>query len=274
MKAKKIISIIAVLALMFSFVGAQADKLADIQSAGKLVVGASVGFPPFEFYYDNPETGEEELQGFEMALAQGLAEYLGVEFVLADQAFSGLITALRMGDIDCIISGMAMKPERMEVVDFSDSYYIGTQKMLIRAEDKDVYTTKESINGKPIAAQMGAFQVEIAETQFPQSELLSLDNIAIMVSELRSGNVEGVILTDVVANSYVSVFPDIVVSEMPIEYTGASGVAVAIAQGDDGALMAKINEYLSIVIADGTFQQWLDEAFMLNGLLLTQTTGE
>ncbi|HML46372.1 MAG TPA: transporter substrate-binding domain-containing protein, partial [Clostridia bacterium] len=67
----------------------------DIQAKGTLVVGAEVSFPPYEFYYPNPETGEDELAGFEMALAKGLSEELGVEMVLADQAFSGLITALR-----------------------------------------------------------------------------------------------------------------------------------------------------------------------------------
>jgi len=265
---KKIVSLVIALVLVMSCVSASAGKLEDIQAAGKLVVGASVGFPPYEFYYDNPETGEEELQGFEMAMAKGLAEYLGVEFVLADQAFSGLITALRAGEIDCIISGMAIKPERLEVVDFSDTYFKGTQTMLIRTEDAEVYTTKESINGKPIAAQLGAFQMEIAEEQFPDSEVLSLDSVAIMVSELRSGNVDGVILTDTVSKSYASVFPDITISEMEIEYDKVGGVGVAIAQGDDGALMEKINEYLALVLEDGTFQQWLDEAYALNGMLL------
>ena len=85
---KKVLAL--VLALCMTLCVAQvamADMLSDIQEKGTLVVGANVGFPPYEFYYTNPETGEEELQGFDMKLAQAIADELGVELSIlsADQ---------------------------------------------------------------------------------------------------------------------------------------------------------------------------------------------
>ena len=146
---KKALAVMTALLLVFSLASsACADALSDILEKGELVVGASVGFPPYEFYYTNPETGKEEYAGFDMSLAKGIAEELGVELVISDQSFAGLITALRAGEIDMIISGMAIKPEREEVVDFSISYYTGSQIMLVRAEDYDTLKTVEDMTGK------------------------------------------------------------------------------------------------------------------------------
>ena len=65
-----------------------------------LEVGANVDFMPYEFYWTNPDTGEEELAGFDMALAKGIADKLGVKLELKDQAFAGLVTALAQGEAE------------------------------------------------------------------------------------------------------------------------------------------------------------------------------
>ena len=77
---KKILCAVLSLIMVLSLVcGAMADQLSDIQAKGKLVVGASVAFPPYEFYFTNPETNQEEYAGFDMELAKGIAAKLGVE---------------------------------------------------------------------------------------------------------------------------------------------------------------------------------------------------
>ena len=77
---KKVLALVLALCMTLCVAqAAMADMLSDIQEKGTLVVGANVGFPPYEFYYTNPETGEEELQGFDMKLAQAIADELGVE---------------------------------------------------------------------------------------------------------------------------------------------------------------------------------------------------
>ncbi|MBQ8971833.1 MAG: transporter substrate-binding domain-containing protein [Clostridia bacterium] len=111
---KKILSLALVMLLMLSALCiASADTLSDIQDKGVLVVGANIEFPPYEFYWTNPETGEEELAGFDIDLARGIAEELGVELQVNDQVFSGLVTALSVGEMGAVISGLAIKPERL-----------------------------------------------------------------------------------------------------------------------------------------------------------------
>ena len=266
---KKMLAIVLMMMLILPAALA-GDKLADIKAAGQLVVGTSINFPPFEFWYTEPKTNEQRLEGFEMHFAKSLAEELGVEFVPVDQAFSGLITELRAGSIDIIISGMVMKPDRLEVADFSTPYYFGNQVMLVKKDNLATYQTVDSINGKKLGVQMGALQVEIAAEQFPQSESMQLDSIPMLVMELRAGNIEGLILAGSVANAYVSAYPDIAVSAIPVSYSSA-GVGAAIAKDDNNkAFLDFINAYVDKITKDGTFDAWVQEAYEINGLLLQQ----
>ena len=274
---KKALSFLLVMALMLGMVSfASADMLSDIQAKGVLVVGASVGFPPYEFYYTNPETGKEELAGFDMKLAQGIADMLGVTLEVSDQAFAGLITALRAGELDMIVSGMAIKPERLETVDFSDPYYTGTQIMLVRAADYDTLTTVESMAGKKVGAQMGSLQAGILDEQFASCEALLMDNITLMVLDLAQGTIDGVLLTDTVAKTYIALHKDesgnslLVISQVPVVYDNTAGVGVAVAKGDNESLLKLINDYIAQVKSDGTFDAWVDEASAQNATLVVE----
>lgn len=268
---KKIVALVLALAMILTCGAAFADKLDDIKAAGKLIVGTEATFAPYEFYYTDPETGEETLSGFEMDLARGLAAELGVELEVRDQSFAGLITALRAGELDCIISGMAIKPDRMEVVDFSTPYYIGEQVMLVREADAEKYKKPEDFAGQKIGAQLGSLQQGVAEEQFSQSETLLLDKVPLLMLELTQGNIEGVLCTDVVGKSYMTVYPGLVVSEVPIDFT-SSGVAVAVDKGDNEALLTAINDYIAKVSENGEFDAWFATAMEQNGQLLEAET--
>lgn len=267
---KKALAVMTALLLVFSLASsACADALSDILEKGELVVGASVGFPPYEFYYTNPETGKEEYAGFDMSLAKGIAEELGVELVISDQSFAGLITALRAGEIDMIISGMAIKPEREEVVDFSISYYTGSQIMLVRAEDYDTLKTVEDMTDKKVGAQMGALQAEILEEQFSNAEPLVIDQVALLVLDLLQGSLDGVLLTDMVAKTHIALNPGkLAISEIPVNYDDVGGVAVAVAKGDNESLLEVVNAYIEQVTSDGTFDSWVDTAVAQNATLI------
>ena len=71
---KKLFALLTALVMILSVSVVSADQLSDIQAKGVLEVGANVDFMPYEFYWTNPDTGEEELAGFDMALAKGIAD--------------------------------------------------------------------------------------------------------------------------------------------------------------------------------------------------------
>lgn len=257
---KKILGILLAMCMLTTLAtSAMADKLDDIKAKGKLVVGSQVSFAPFEFYFPD-ENGQEYAAGFEMELARQIAADLGVELEIADQQFAGLITALMAGDVDLAIAGMTATDERRLAVDFSDTYYVGEQPILVREEDLEKYKTYEDIKGKVVGAQTGSIQQSIAEEQFPECELLLLPMIPTLLMELKNGNVEGVICSKLVAKSYMNVYPGLAFSEIPVE-SNKNGVGVAIAKGEENAtLLAAVNETIARVKADGIYDGWVDQA--------------
>jgi len=90
-----------------------------IKAAGKMVVGTSADYPPFEYYDSN-----FKLDGFDIALMQELGKQLGVKVQFRDMAFDGLSDALQLGQIDVAMAAMSVTPDREAIVDFSDVYYV------------------------------------------------------------------------------------------------------------------------------------------------------
>lgn len=267
MNMKKITALVLALMLLAVSSCALADHLDDIKKSGKLVVGAEVSFAPFEFYMTG-EDGKEYEAGFEMDLARQIAEDLGVELEIADQQFNGLITALQVGEVDLVISGMTATEERRNAVDFSDTYYVGQQPFVVREADVEKYKTYDDIKGKMVGAQLGTIQQTILETQFPECESLLLPKVPTLLMELLNGNIEGVICSRIVATSYMNIYDGLAFAEIPVD-SNKNGVGVAVAKGDDNAtLLAAVNATVERVVADGTYDAWVEKACAQNAELL------
>jgi polar amino acid transport system substrate-binding protein len=86
-----------------------------IESSGRIVIGTSADYAPFE-YYDEAF----EITGFDAAIATELGVRLGLEVELVDIAFDGLFSALEIGQIDAAIAAITVTPERDAYVDFTD----------------------------------------------------------------------------------------------------------------------------------------------------------
>ena len=267
MNMKKITALVLALMLLAVSSCALADHLDDIKKSGKLVVGAEVSFAPFEFYMTG-EDGKEYEAGFEMDLARQIAEDLGVELEIADQQFNGLITALQVGEVDLVISGMTATEERRNAVDFSDTYYVGEQPFVVREADVEKYKTYDDIKGKMVGAQLGTIQQTILQTQFPECESLLLPKVPTLLMELLNGNIEGVICSRIVATSYMNIYDGLAFAEIPVD-SNKNGVGVAVAKGDDNAtLLAAVNATVERVVADGTYDAWVEKACAQNAELL------
>ena len=266
---KTLWALVLALYLALTLAAASADMLADIQAKGEIVVGMSVDFPPYEFYGTDPATGKETPMGFDIQLMNGIAETLGVKAKIADQSFAGLITALSAGEIDMIISGMAIRPERMEVVDFTLPYYTGKQILLVPADKVDAYQTEADLAGLTVGAQLGALQAQILETQFKDAVPFLINSMSIMALELVQGNVDAWICAELVAQQYMAAYPGkLAISPVEVAYESHGGSAVAVAKGDNAALLEKVNAYITQVKEDGTLDKWVMDACEQSAALL------
>ena len=91
-----------------AIVDADADGSWDrIRTAGKIVVGTSADYPPFEYL-----TGDSLIDGFDIALMDEVGRRLGVQVEYRNMAFEGLTSSLQIGQIDAVIAAMAVTQER------------------------------------------------------------------------------------------------------------------------------------------------------------------
>ena len=122
---KKICSGLVLSTLAFSLVACgekdTKDKLEVIQDKGKVVVGLSADYAPYEFHA--MIDGKDEIVGFDVEMAKEIASDLGVELVIKEMDFDSLIAALKADKIDMVISGMNPTKKRAKQI---DAYFLYT----------------------------------------------------------------------------------------------------------------------------------------------------
>ena len=251
---KKMLMVLMLMLVGVVGCGQQGISIEDIEKEGTLLVGLSGDYPPFEFY--KMIDGKETLVGFDVMLAEKIAEELGVEVEFKNMDFNSLIGALQSGQVDMVISGMSPNETRLKQVDFSDFYYTGENAVLVREDDVAKYQTESDLKDIKIGTQLGSIQTPIAESF--TSSVKELATTQSIVLELR--NVDAVILGKDIADRYAEEFDNVVVSDVTI--SSEEAMAVALPKGSD-ELTAKVNEVIAKLKADGTLGEMLEEAMKI-----------
>ncbi len=237
------------------------ERIQKIKDAGKLVLGTSADYPPFEFHTEID--GADTITGFDVLLAQKIADKLGVELEVVDMSFDNLLMSLDRGDFDIVMASLTPTEDRMKAVDFSEPYFYGSQVVVIRAEDADKYTTTESLKDCSVAAQKGAIQVPIANEIAGESNVVQLVKVGDMINELKAGKVEAVFLDNIIAGGYAAVHDDLVMADIGIEYE-SNGNCVACKKGD-AEMVACVNEVLA-ELGEDNINALLEEAQSMAGI--------
>ncbi|TVY10028.1 transporter substrate-binding domain-containing protein [Paenibacillus cremeus] len=235
---------------------AKETKLDQIKKAGKIVVGTSADYPPYEFHKEVNK--KDEIVGFDIEIAKALAKDLGVTLEMKDMKFDGLLAALDAGNVDFVISGMTPTEERKKSVDFTKIYYTAVQTVVVRAEDKDKYKSVDDLKGKKVGAQKGATQEQIVKEQMPNSELKALGKISDLMLELKNKKVDALVVEQPVASAYLSKNKDLVITDVKLK-TEDSGSAIALKKGAP-ELVDAMNKTLDKLMADKSIEKFVAEA--------------
>ena len=233
------------------------DLLEKIQKNGKLVVGMSADYAPYEFHYID-ENGKDVIGGFDVDIANEIANKIGVNLVIQEMDFDALVSALPAGKVDLVISGMNPTEERAKVVDFSEVYYNSKHGILVRAEDADKYQTFADLEGAKVGVQLGSTQEKIAKTEIPNVNLQQLSNINNLILELKAGKVDAIVMEKPVAEMAVKSNPELAVGK-PIFEEQTGGNAVGIAKNNP-QLLAKVNEVITELNESGKMDEYIEKA--------------
>ena len=226
-----------------------------IRERGQLILGTESTYPPFEFIVI--ENGQSVGAGFDVMLAQKIAEKLGVTLVTSEMAFDSLIPAIQAGTID-IAASMTPTDERKQAVDFSENYYETSNVFLVRKGEEGNFTSAESFDGKTIGAQVGTAQNDLVVNDMTNAQSLLLPKVTTLVQELKTGNIDAICMEKPAGDIYAAAYPDLIIADYVVA-DAAGGVAFPAAKGQDD-LIAFINETIEELKASGELEKLYQEA--------------
>ena len=96
-------------------------KIEKIKTSGKLAVGTSADYPPYEFHLMNDM--EQDIVGLDIDIAHEIANELGVKLVLKNIVFHNLFPELNSDQVDIVVAGLCPSGRWRKIVDFSEIYY-------------------------------------------------------------------------------------------------------------------------------------------------------
>jgi polar amino acid transport system substrate-binding protein len=223
--------------------------------AAGLKVGVSADYPPMAYKQ------EGRIVGIEADNAKAIGAILGQDMTLVDMPFAKLIPALQSGEIDVIMSGMSITPERSEQVLFTDSY-MQVGQMAIMSTDKVGHFSQPwalQSEGVRIGVEPGTTGADYVATQLPDAQVSFFNDSAAAFAGLRSDQIDLYIhdaptswqLATVTENSdLISLYKQLTKEQL----------AWAVRK-DDGLLAARLNDALLTLKRNGTlgyiFNRWI-----------------
>ena len=237
------------------------DLLAQLETYtdGCLTVATSPDFAPYEFYAID-ENGEPVLAGFDLALAQYLADFLGLECEIVPMDFDGVLNELAMKTVDIGMAGLSPDPAREGAMAFSDLYYLGGQSFVTVQDRVDEFTSLDVLKEHPeyqIGAQNGSIQADLANEYCDPNSVVILTKVTDIVAELVNGGLDGAFIETAVAGNYAAVDPELaVVLDVPYDQAGS---AIGVVKGN-AVLLELLNRGIAAAIEDGSMARFVTEA--------------
>ena len=259
MNLKKITALMigAVMAVSMA-VPAMADDKVETVTDGKLTVATSPDFAPYEFYSID-EDGNPTLAGFDMELAKYIADKMGLELEVVPMDFDGVLSELSQKNVDLGMAGLSPDPARADAMEFSDLYYKGGQSFVSVKDKADEFKSLEDANNKDysIGAQTGSIQLDLANENTPDADIVSLPKVTDIITELLTGKMDGAFIETDVAKSYQKNYPDLeILFDVPYD---AEGSAIGVCKGND-ALLKAVNAAIADALEDGSMEKYIADA--------------
>ncbi len=253
---KKFLSILLAGAMCASLAacGGAAQQAAETKDGGfttvepgTLVMATNAYFPPYEYYEGS------EIVGIDPEIVQAIGDKLGLKVRIEDMEFDSIIAAVQSGKVDMGLAGMTVTEERLQTVNFSDSYAKGIQSIIVQ-EGSDIQSV-EDLADKMIGVQLSTTGDIYATDEFGTDHVTQYSKGADAVLALTTGKVDAVIIDNEPAKSFVASNAGLKVLDTPY---AEEDYAACISKDNPGLLEA-VNGALRDLTKEGKIQAILDK---------------
>ncbi len=260
---------VLLLAMLLTACGGSGTVSADpysnikrIQTAKELKVGTGAGYYPFEMI-----NKEGKMVGFDMDIAQAMADALGVTLNVIDfKDFDAILPSLGSGQIDLILAGMTITPERALVVNFSKPYFESGQSVLVNKKHQGKVNSVADLDvpGMTIVTEQGTTGDIAAQKYFKKATVRPMKGGNEATLDVRMGTSDAFVYDQSFIAVQAMMYPEEIYPILEPFTKEPYGVAVRAGQED---LLIWVNSFLdSYMVTDAysdSYNHWfVDSAWL------------
>ncbi|MCL2851115.1 MAG: ABC transporter substrate-binding protein [Firmicutes bacterium] len=221
-------------------------------NTGQLILATSADFPPFQSV-----NAQGQYVGIDIDIARAIATALGLQLVINNMDFGGVLLSLGTGQADIALSGITITEARRQGVDFTIPYFNSGQVIITHGNNNrlDGMTTAEQIRTAMVGQRIGAvagqtgFDHAVALTGLSNVQVFD-DNIT-MMNAIQDGIVNYSIQGAVASFGLVENFTSLQVINVALTDEQYGG---AVRQGNT-ELLWQVNQVLATMMMDGSLSQ-------------------
>lgn len=236
----------------------------------QFVVGMECNYAPFNWLSSNQTDSSVALEGsgyadgYDVMIAQNIADQLGMELVIKQITWDSLLPSLQSGDVDAVIAGMTANEPREESADFTTPYYDSQGMIMIVRKDSEQasYTDIQQFSGQNVVGQLGTNYDDVIDQIEGVNHVTPKDNYPEMVLALQNGDVDGITAEIAVAEGIVAANPDLtyITFDEGKGFEADTTVSIAMPEGSrDSDFFNQVQEALDNIDQD-TRTQYMQKA--------------
>ena len=213
-------------------------------AGGKLIMATNAEFPPYE-YHDG-----DAVVGIDAEIAKAIADELGMELEIEDIAFDSIIPEIVSGKADMGLAGMTVTEDRMQSVDFSDTYAKASQKIIV-TEDSEI-VSPDDLKGVIVGVQLGPTgDIYVSDLEADGTTVERYNKGFEAVQALSQGKIDAVVIDGEPAKTFVAETEGLKILD---ESFTDEEYAIAVKKGNT-ELLEKINGALKTLKDNGTLDE-------------------
>jgi len=226
------------------------DGVAAIKQRGKLIAGVKFDTPPFGYLND-----QNQPVGFDLDIVRLVAKRLGVPVQFVKVTSLTRIPMLAAGNVDLVAASMTNTPDRAKVIDFSTTYFVGHQSLMVPANS--AITGPEDLNGKRVGVQQGTTLEQTIEKLAPKAEVISFKDYDSVWLALQQGRADAITGSEIILHGFLKSNPNFKIVGKPFS---SEPFGIGVRKGN-AALVDVVNATLQDAWKSGEYQKLYEKWF-------------
>ncbi|MEX1102669.1 MAG: glutamate ABC transporter substrate-binding protein, partial [Dehalococcoidia bacterium] len=227
--------------------------MAQIAQNGRIIIGVKFDQPGFGF----KDAVSGDVDGLDVELGKAIANALGLEddqIEFIESVSANRIPFLQEDKADLIIATMTINAMRKEQIEFSRTYFLAGQSILVENDTNDIESV-DDLNGKKVCSVTGSTSEKNVKEKAPQVDLLALDTYSACVAAMKDGRVVAVTTDDIILAGFAK-------NDDSLKLVGGNfteepyGIGIKKGKTD---LKAFVDEVLNDMLEDGRWEDIYDE---------------